>query len=279
MQHKLAVITVVYQNYEILTDFFASFSAQTNSNVHIFIADLSKDTQKIDIPEELDVTIFQAKNKGYSHGVNEGMKRALKQGFENFAVINSDVVVKDNFVEQVIDALSKKPQCLIGGKIYYAKGYEFHKDRYTEEDLGKVIWYAGGIMDWANTYTFHRGVDEVDSVKFNNIEETEFITGCLMCFTKETFSIIGTWSELYFLYYEDSDYCERAKRKGIRLIFDPDIVIWHKNAQSTDGSGSSLHQKYQERNRVIFALKYAPLRTKMHVMKNYLFDKILRKKS
>jgi GT2 family glycosyltransferase len=223
-------------------------------------------------------TVFHAKNKGYSHGVNEGIKKAIKEGFEAFVVINSDVVVKANFVENVLDELNKKPKCLIGGKIYYAKGYEFHKDKYRDEDLGKVIWYAGGTIDWANMYISHRGVDQVDTGQFDNIEETEFITGCLVCFDKEAFETIGPWNEKYFLYYEDSDFCERAKQKGYKLIFDPDIIIWHKNAQSTDGSGSALHQKYQEKNRIIFALKYAPLRTRMHVVKNFLFDKILRKK-
>ena len=91
-----------------------------------------------------------------------------------------------------------------------------------------------------------------------------------MCFDSEVVDKIGFWDEKYFLYYEDADYCERAKKHNIKLWYDPSIVIWHKNAQSTDGSGSVTHQKYQKKAQMRFALKYAPLRTKLHVLKNFL---------
>jgi hypothetical protein len=51
-------------------------------------------------------------------------------------------------------------------------------------------------------------------------------------------------------------------------MYDPSIKLWHKNGQITDGPGSVLHKKYQEKNRVVFGLKYAPLRTKLHLLKN-----------
>ena len=37
-----------------------------------------------------------------------------------------------------------------------------------------------------------------------------------------------------------------AKKKGVKLYYEPSIVIWHKNSQSTGGSGSQIHLKYQK---------------------------------
>jgi GT2 family glycosyltransferase len=96
----------------------------------------------------------------------------------------------------------------------------------------------------------------------------------LMLYDISVKKIVEKWDESYFLYYEDADFCERAKRKNIPLYYDPSIIIWHKNAQSTDGSGSSLHTKFQRINYFKFAMKYAPLRTKLHVLKNYFFTTI-----
>ena len=95
-----------------------------------------------------------------------------------------------------------------------------------------------------------------------------------MIFNKSVIDKIGYLDESYFLYYEDADWCERAKKAGINLYYDPSIVIWHKNAQSTGGAGSKLHQKYQEKNRLKFGLKYAPWKTKLHLIINLLTDKI-----
>ena len=90
-----------------------------------------------------------------------------------------------------------------------------------------------------------------------------------MAFDKSVVDLVGFWDSEYFLYFEDADYCERAKRNGVELIYDPSIILWHKNAQSTGGAGSTLHQRVQKNAHLRFALKYAPWRTKLHVIKNF----------
>ena len=209
---------------------------------------------------------MSADNKGYAYGVNLGVKQAISDGYESFVVINDDTFVKSDFVDQCLKCLNKNPNSIISGKIYYAPGFEYHKDRYSKKDLGKVIWYAGGSIDWNNVYINHRGVDEIDKKQFDLSQETDFITGCLMLFDKSAIDKIGYWDESYFLYYEDADWGEQAKKIAIKLIYDPSIIIWHKNAGSTGGSGSTIHQKYQNKNRIKFGLKYAPLRTKIHLL-------------
>lgn len=270
MDSTLALLTVVYRNYDILTDFFATLETQTDKQFHVFLADLT-DTQKQTIPQRSNCTILHGENKGYAHGVNFGLHIASQQGYQSFCVINSDVFFDSQFVHATRASLRENPHSLIGGKIFYAPGYEYHTNRYTDTDKGKVLWYAGGTADWDHATTHHRGVDEVDAGQYNKKEKTTFITGCLMAFDHSVYEDVGYWDERYFLYYEDADYCERAKRQGLDLWYDPSIMLWHKNAQSTEGSGSSIHTTYQRKNRLRFALAYAPWKTKLHVVKNYLF--------
>lgn len=277
MSHKLAVVTVVYKNYSILKDFFDSFEKQTRDDFTIFVVDLTESVSFTHgvaewIPRgwESWVKILKGENKGYAHGINVGLKKAIKDGYDFFVVINSDTYVAENFIENVFHHLNDERKTIIGGKIYYAQKFEYHKNRYSKNDLRKVIWYAGGSIDWKNVIGFHRGVDEVDRSQYDTFEKTDFITGCLMLFDKSIIEKVGYFDESYFLYYEDADFCERAKRSGISLYYDPSIIIWHKNAQSTGGSGSKLHQKYQQKNRLKFGLKYAPWRTKAHLLKNLM---------
>ncbi|OGK38511.1 hypothetical protein A3F03_00605 [Candidatus Roizmanbacteria bacterium RIFCSPHIGHO2_12_FULL_41_11] len=274
MPHQLALLTVVYENYQVLDDFLRSLEKQTNRHFELFIADASAHKKKL-TSNALPVTKLSIANRGYAYAINIALKEAIKKGLDNFCVLNDDTQLSDNFVEKAIDVLQKHKNTLIGGKIYYAPGYEYHKNRYRQEEKGKVIWYAGGRIEWSQVLTLHLGVDEVDAGQFARPGKTEFITGCLVCFDKKVVDKIGFWDENYFLYYEDADYCLKAKNAGIDLYYDPQLIIWHKHAQSTQGSGSKLHEHYQKLNQLRFGLKYAPWKTKVHLLKNYLGAKLL----
>lgn len=269
--NKLAIITVVYNNYKVLEDFIKSLEKQSNKSFHLFVADLSDRKQELDL-KDIHSTVIVSNNLGYAHGVNLGLKKAVENNFENFCILNNDIYFQKDFVENVLTSLNKNTNTLIGGKIYYAAGYEYHKNRYQKKDLGHVIWYAGGSIDWDHALTLHLGVDEIDNNKYNKTARVDFITGCLMIFDKKILDRIGLWDESYFLYYEDADWCMRAKKSGVNLIYNPSIIIWHKNSESTGKPGSPTHVKYQNKNRLKFGLKYAPIKTKLHLIKNYLLN-------
>lgn len=270
MPHKLAVVTVVYENYTVLQDFLKSLEKQTNKNFTLFIADLSKNKKPVE-RTTFETVIISGSNKGYAHGINIGLKKALENRIQFFCIVNNDTYFKDDFVDLTIKSILNHPSSIIGGKIYYAPGYEYHKNRYSKQELGKVLWYAGGSIDWNHALTPHRGVDEVDHGQYDKVGKTGFVNGALMLFDKSALDRVGFWDETYFLYFEDSDFCVRAKKMGLILFYDPHIVLWHKNSQSTGGPGSKLHEKYQRINRLRFGLKYAPLKTKLHLVKQWLF--------
>ncbi len=207
-------------------------------------------------------------NLGFAGGQNLGIKYALSKGADFVLVLNNDVMLDKEFLVNLLATFSQKNDCaVVCPKIYFAKGYEFHKDRYKDDERGKVIWYAGGVMDWKNVIAYHKGVDKVDKGQFNKVSETEFATGCCMMVKKDVFDSVGFFDEKYFLYYEDSDFSMRAKAKGINIYFQPESVIWHLNAGSAGGSGSSLQDYYITRNRLLFGLKYAGVRAKFALIR------------
>lgn len=268
----LAIITTNYKNYAVTRALLKSLKRSHNQNFKVFVVDVTADPEEI-VEDSLNIDVIRAENKGYSYGLNVGIRNAIDQGYRYFACMNNDVETEDDFVDNALQSIKTHPLSLIGGKIYYYPGYEYHKDRYSKEDLGKVIWYAGGLIDWNNIFTNHKGVDEIDKGNYDQFEETDFVTGCLMMFDKQFFETLGPLDESYFMYFEDADWSMKAKQAGLKVYYDPSVVMWHKNAQSSDGSGSELHQKYQRKNRLKFALRYAPLRARAHVFKNYLLGR------
>lgn len=207
-------------------------------------------------------------NSGFAGGMNIGIKEALKNGADYILIQNNDTFVKEDFLENLFDFAEKNEDGgIFAPKIYFAKGFEFHKNRYKDDEKGKVIWYAGGRIDWENVIGEHIGVDEVDRGQFDKSSETELASGCCMLIKTGVFKNIGLFDEKYFLYYEDADLCNRAKKAGYKIYYQPESIIWHKNAGSAGGSGSGLQDYYITRNRMLFASKYAPIRSKIAVLR------------
>lgn len=212
------------------------------------------------------------KNLGFSGGNNVGIRHALKNGADYVVILNNDTVVHKSLIEELLTVADSEEKIgIVAPKIYFAKGFEFHKDRYKKNDLGKIIWYAGGTMDWENVLGHHRGVDEVDTGQFDEISPTDFASGCCLLIKKEVLERVGPpaggFDEQYFLYYEDSDLCQRVKGKGYRVMFVPSAILWHKNAGSAGGSGSKLQDYFITRNRLLFGFRFAPIRSKLALLR------------
>ena len=216
------------------------------------------------------VVLKNSQKLGFAEGNNVGIRYALKNGARWVLILNNDTTVDKNLLVQLIKQASLINQSgILGPKIYFAPGFEYHKNRYKPAQRGKVFWYAGGIIDWRNIYCSHRGVDEVDEGQYDppaGGEETDFVSGCAMLVKKEAFEKIGLFDRRYFLYLEDVDFCQRAKKAGFKIVYVPDGKVWHYNASSSQ-VGGALHDYFITRNRLLFGMKYAPARTKIALLK------------
>ncbi len=159
-----------------------------------------------------------------------------------------------------------KKIAIVSPKIYFAKGYEFAKDKYKTSELGKVIWYAGGKTDMKNVYGKNIGVDEVDKGQHDKLREIDFATGACFLVSAIALKQVGLFDEKYFMYKEDEDLAMRMKKMGWKIVYEPKAVVWHKVAQSS-GIGSNLNDYFISRNRLLFGFKYGGLRTKFALMR------------
>jgi len=275
-------IAIILLNYNGLKDTLACLHSlakivQPDFKVIIYLIDFSvakNESEKIKKAFPNIKLITKNKNLGFAGGNNIGINQALDDGADFVLLLNNDTLVSSDFISQLYHYLEQNLDVgAVSPKIYFAKGYEFHKDRYKEEELGKVIWYGGGQIDWANMYSSHIGVDLVDRGKFEQIIETDHISGCCVLIRKKALQQVGFFNEKLFLYWEDTDWSLRAKQFGWNLKMNPKAIIWHKNAGSS-GSGSALQDYYLTRNRLWIGMHYAPIRTKLALIKQSLIQLI-----
>jgi len=228
-----------------------------NNDSNIEFPDVKKKFSKF-----LAVIINNTENKGFSGGHNQGFRFAVKNNSDYHIVLNNDVIVDRNLVINLLKCYRKDEKIgIVSPKIYFTKGHEFHKKRYSEKELGKVIWYAGGIIDWDNLINKHNGVDEVDKGQFDEDLKTDFATGACAMLPIEVIKKVKGFDNRYFLYYEDGDINMRIKREGYKIYYCAKAFMWHNNAGSSS-SGSQLQDYYITRNRLLFGFSYAPTKTK-----------------
>lgn len=208
-------------------------------------------------------------NLGFAGGNNIGIRDAAKRGFNYIILMNNDLLLSKDIVVKLVNYMNKNPSVGIASpKMYFAKGYEFHKDRYKDSEKGNVFWYAGGLIHRANVYTSHRGVDEVDIGQYNKTEETDVANGACMIIRTEVVKKIGLLDASFFLYWEDADYSERVKRAGYKVMYFPETCLWHKVSASTGGSGSTTNDYFLTRNRFYYSMRYSSAVTKFAVLRD-----------
>lgn len=286
IQPLVAIIIVNYNTPDLTKECLSSlFKIKTNGFDHQIIVVDNGSIEEFNLPKKwgkkpVDVIRTQA-NLGFTGGNNLGISHAVKEyDPDYFLLLNSDTEVDPDFLNHLYNASQANDQIGIAtSKIYFHPGNEYHQSDYDSNQEGKILWYAGGSIDWKNLAAFHRGVDEVDRGQFDHfgqlqplnpkqvISQTDFVTGCCMLIKREVIETAGILDKKYFLYLEDVDFSLAAKSEGFKLYFCPESIVWHKNAGSSQGAGSQIHLYYQTRNRLLFFFRHGSLKVKLTVIR------------
>jgi GT2 family glycosyltransferase len=271
---RVTVSIVTYKNHAVTNACLRSLEELSLSGITLSVVIVNNDTEKAFTYKWAGkgecVILDQKKNVGFAGGHNIALRRS-EENSDYVLILNNDTVVAPDCLQALVAAAEELPRGgIFAPKIYFARGHEFHKNRYAEDEKGKVLWYAGGSIDWHNLILSHNGVDEVDNGQYDVRRETQFASGCCMLLRTEAIKKTGMFDERYFLYFEDSDLNERIKRTGYSVHFIPEATVWHENAGSTGGSGSGLQDYFISRNRLLFGFTYAPLRTKFALLRESL---------
>lgn len=274
---KVSLIILTFNGIDLTLDVLKDISKLDVSGITsetVVVDNASKDeTIKIlrnyKLPNMNFKLIKNDENLGFAGGNNVGIRDCLKRGSDFIILLNNDVVLSNNLLQVLVNtALKDEKIGIISPKMYFAKGFEFHKERYTESELGKVIWYAGGLIDKSNVYSSHKGVDEVDLGQYDKEEETDFANAAAVLIRSKLLKEIGLLNEKYFLYWEDADLSQRAKLNNWKVTYTPKTHIWHKVSVAAGGPGGEVNDYFLIRNRFVFGFKYFSLRTKFALIRD-----------
>lgn len=204
------------------------------------------------------VYIQVKKNMGYASGVNKGIKYALsKNDFSYIWILNNDLIVDKDALKYLVECAEEyknkgKKVGIVGSKLLY-----YYNPNILQGIGGKYNKYLA-LTKHIGGFEEDRGQYDRDGIKI------DYVIGASMFVTKEFLEDVGLMDERYFLYFEDLDWSERAKRKGYELIYCWKSKVYHKEGGSigSDSKGlkkSRLSDFYGIRNRILFTKRFYPL--------------------
>ena len=198
--------------------------------------------------------IANKSNLGWTGGNNKGVKYALKQKADAIFVLNNDTVITKNCISQLSKILfSKESIGIVGPKIYLLD----EKGKKT-----KTISFAGGRFTKNRYFGVHVGNNKKDTGKFEKVKESEYITGAAILIKRKVFEKIGFFDDKYFIYYDESDFCLRARKTGFSIYIQPKAVAYHAFSGTVEVN-SPFQKYYTTRNHYLFVERNAPMRVKL----------------
>ncbi|MFA6368144.1 MAG: glycosyltransferase family 2 protein [Bacteroidales bacterium] len=237
----ISFITVNYNGLGDTIELITSLKKTIKSvSYEIIVVDNGSRKDEIGPLKELfdDVLFIKSNtNLGFAGGNNLAID--IAKGKYLFFINNDTYVLQDNIC-YLIDRFEKNEK--IGG---LSPKLLFHEPFNT-------IQFAGFTP--FTKYTIRNsiiGYNKPDDKIFNTPSLTPYVHGAAMMFKKDVIEKVGKMPEIFFLYYEEMDWCEMIKRAGYELWYEPKFVVYHKESRST-GKDSSKKVYYHTRNRLLF---------------------------
>jgi GT2 family glycosyltransferase len=191
-----------------------------------------------------DVEIIQTgANLGFAGGNNIGIRRALEEGADYVWLLNNDTIVAPEALGELVRCLEDNPTAaMAGSKIYY-------------HDSLRTIWCAGGAWEKGRLRLRQRGANQVDDGQFDEPRTMGSVSGCSMLVRSDAIARIGLMDESYFLYWEDTDWCARAREQGYGIVLAAASHVWHK-VSATVSAHSERQYYYFTRNGLRFCRRH-----------------------
>ena len=254
MKKSVSIIIVNYNKKQDTIDCLKSLKNQTYKNFEILLVDNSSKYNSFlelkrelkQFKENLEIFLIRSEvNLYFAGGNNKALKKAKG---EYICLLNNDTIVLPDFIEKMVDFLEKNPDAgMISPKIKVYKNKNY-------------LWYAGAFVNLrkANVSVL-RGRYELDpqNQKYNEIELTDYAAGTALFLKKEVIDKVGLLDEIFFMYFEETDWNLRAKKKGYKIYYVPTTIIYHNVTPILNKKALLLKQFFIKRNSQILVWKHA----------------------
>lgn len=234
----LSVIIVNYKSWDPLQQCLNSLQLKDYKklNLEVIVVDnCSKDNRLEEFSKQNTGILFveNTGNNGFANGCNVGAK--FSSG-KQLLFLNPDTIANEEALFQMSTNLQNNPN----------HGIVSCKQITSE---GKEERYIRLFPSFTRLFGITRAIDRKFSKRYKELKETtnsvvfpDWVTGAVVCISKEEFDSVVGWNEDYWMYYEDVDLCKKIVDKGLQiaLLKEVSVVHDHGGASRINVTTSSL---------------------------------------
>ncbi len=177
----------------------------------------------------------QPVNSGFAGGINAGIDAA--QG-DLFVLLNQDCAVQPGWWSAITQAFETRPEFGVAGC--------------TVLTVDGTVNHAGAMISRPSAYGIH-----YTEIGDSQPRSVDYVTGAAFAIRRQTWEAVGRFDEGYYPgYFEESDYCYRARSKGIETAYVPQARVTHLFSSREWQVEPVRHTANQHRSRFRFVSKH-----------------------
>ncbi len=259
---QLAIVIVNYRTAALTLDAVNSVVEQIRGQDRIFVVDANSSDDSIAVLEPALETIHQAElirlseNRGFAFGNNMAIRKALAEPHppDLILLLNPDTIACNSAIQTLVSFMVSHPTVgLTGSRLEDPDGTtqlaarRFHGFWSELEEALSFGPVSKLLRRW------HVSQPEQDSP-----HPAEWVPGASLMIRREVFEKIGLLDESYFLYFEEVDFCLRAKRAGFSCWYVPQSRVVHLVGQASGVTSAQPRRRprYWFESRAKFWLKH-----------------------
>ncbi|OJW26835.1 MAG: hypothetical protein BGO51_03115 [Rhodospirillales bacterium 69-11] len=239
----LAVIVVVHDKFPLTMMALASLRANHAEPIQLILVDSGSmdETQFITRFVRGATLLRFEQNIGFLRGCNAALQ-AVAPTVECVLLLNNDVELAPDAVDAALRRLRSDPTIgAVGGKVVRTHG--------LLQEAGSIVWADG------HTSGYLRDASPL-APEANFVRDVDFCSGVFLMLRAELLRRLDGFDDAFApAYYEDTDLCLRIHAAGLRVVYDPSVVIHHHEYGSA-ASAQAAETAIAER-RALFAAKHA----------------------
>ena len=179
------------------------------------------------------------RNGGFSYGHNRGIEAVEA---DLYLLLNSDTLMRPGALDALVSAAEEDAGAgLIAPRLEWSDGI-------PQESCFRYASPASEFLAAARTgplSALGRRFEVALPVPQDGLADVEWVSFAAVVIRREVLDAIGPLDEGYFMYFEDMDYCRRARQAGWRIRYAPSAGVVHLR-----GGSSSVKQRFSTRSRV-----------------------------
>lgn len=259
---KLAIVIVNYCTPRLTLDAVESVMPQLRADDRVYVVDADSRDDSVEkltsaLANKTQIELMPLTvNRGFAFGNNEAIRKALATAEppDFFLLLNPDTVVRESAVTILVDFMQTHPDVgLAGSRLEDPDGStqlaarRFH-GIFSELDEGISFGPISKLL--------HRW--HISEPEHAHPHPTDWVPGAALMIRREVFETIGLMDESFFLYFEEVDFCYRAKQAGFECWYVPQSRVIHLVGQSSGVTSARLGRRprYWFESRARFWLKH-----------------------